>query len=60
MVKLIKKVVALSLIATMTVQPISGDFLNLSPNIVEAAQVTNGANVPAAQSRLEAAQNNTE
>ena len=58
--KLIKKVVALSLTAAMVVQPVSGKFFNLSPNTVEAAPATNTADVPAAQSRLEAAQNNTE
>ncbi len=58
--KLIKKVVALSLTAAMVVQPVSGNFFNLSPNTVEAAPATNTADVPEAQSRLEAAQNNTE
>lgn len=58
--KIFKKACALALVCAMTVQPISGNFLNLSPKIVEAAPVTNTATVPAAQSRVEAAKNNTE
>lgn len=58
--KIFKKACALALVCAMTIQPISGDFLNLSPKIVEAAPVTNTVTVPAAQSRVEAAKNNTE
>ena len=56
--KIIKKIVAFSLTAAMVVQPLAGNFLNLSPKTASAAPITNTATIPAPQSRLDAAKSN--